>query len=132
MCHCRCRGDGKDDSRLWEARHLPPGGSSMPTVVRRGQAAIVSYEADVTGAAAGDNDALRIALFAPVTEGTTIFVTDRNWNGTAFAAAGGGDGTLTIAAPVGGYAAGTVLTFTRAQLTAAGISHSNGGDTLYV
>jgi VCBS repeat-containing protein len=104
----------------------------MPTALRRGQVAIVSYETDTTGAGAGDNDALRIVILAPVTSGTIIYVSDRNWNGTAFPAAGSGDGTLTITAPGGGYAAGTVLTFTRAQLTAAGITISNAGDTLYV
>ncbi len=102
----------------------------MPTSLGVGQAAIISYETDVTSVAGGSPDAIRIVLLQAVTSSTVIYLTDRAWNGTSFAAASAGEGTLTIT--VGPLPAGSILTFTAAQLTAAGISLSNAGETVYL
>ncbi len=94
------------------------------------EVAIVSYETDQTAGAASP-DALRFVVLVAIPAGAQIYFTDRAWNGSAFAAAGGGDGTFVYTTGVD-VPAGTVITITGAQLTAAGITLSNGGETIYV
>ncbi len=77
-------------------------------------------------------DTIYFVVLQAIAAGTVIYFTDRSWNGTAFGAAGGGEGTFTYTAPGGGIAAGTVITITSAQLSAAGMTLSNTGDNLYV
>ncbi|WP_338818910.1 hypothetical protein [Acidovorax temperans] len=100
------------------------------SVLATGDVAIVSFESDLT-AGAVSTDALRFVLLKPIGSGTVIYFSDRTWNGTAFPAAGGGEGTFTYTTGVD-LPAGTVVTVTGAQLTAAGITLSNAGETIYV
>jgi len=106
------------------------GPQAVPTVLARGRVAIVSYETDQTAGAASP-DALRFVVLEAIGSGTQIFFSDRAWNGTSFAAAGGGEGTYTYTAGAD-IPAGTVITITGAQLAAAGVTLSNGGETIYV
>ena len=106
------------------------GPQAVPTVLARGRVAIVSYETDQTAGAASP-DALRFVVLEAIGSGTQIFFSDRAWNGSAFAAAGGGEGTYTYTAGAD-IPAGTVITITGAQLAAAGVTLSNAGETLYV
>jgi putative Ig domain-containing protein/peptidase M10/serralysin-like protein/cadherin-like protein len=100
-----------------------------PTAVGRGNVAIVSYETDLTASAASP-DALRFVVLESIGSGTVIYFTDRFWNGSSFAAAGGGDGTFTYTAG-SDIAAGTVITLTGAQLAGGGVTLSNAGETVY-
>jgi Ca2+-binding RTX toxin-like protein len=101
----------------------------VASVLKRGNVAIVSYATDPIGP--DGDDILRFVILAPIGSGTQIFFSDRNWNGTAFPAAGSGDGTFTYTAGAD-LPAGTVITITSAQLQAAGMDLSNNGDTVYV
>jgi peptidase M10/serralysin-like protein/cadherin-like protein/Big-like domain-containing protein/hemolysin type calcium-binding protein len=101
----------------------------VASVLKRGNVAIVSYATDPIGP--DGDDIIRFVVLVPIGAGTQIFFSDRNWNGTAFPAAGGGDGTFTYTAGAD-IPAGTVITITSAQLLAAGMDLSNGGDTIYV
>jgi Ca2+-binding RTX toxin-like protein len=76
-------------------------------------------------------DTIYFVLLHAIGSGTQIFFTDRSWNGTAFGAAGGGEGTFTYSTGVD-LPAGTVITITSGQLSAAGITLANAGDNLYV
>lgn len=97
-----------------------------------GGLAIIHYSAEdaddpsIAGTQSMDRDSLSFVLLAPLAAGATIFFTDRAWNGTAFAAAGGGEGTFTFTAATN-LAAGHVVTITTAQLNAAGINLNSGG-----
>jgi hypothetical protein len=104
----------------------------MPTTLSRGQVAIIGVNTEDTGNP--QRDFISFVLLAPITTGTVIFFTDRSWNGTVFSASGGldaGDGTFTYTAS-GNLAAGTVITISQAQLTAAGMALDSDGDTIYV
>ena len=94
--------------------------------------AIIGYNTGQSLSAPATSDRFYFVLLNPVASGTQIFFTDRSWNGTAFAAAGGGDGTFTFTA-ASNLAAGTVIHVTQANLTAAGmdLDHSSG-DAIYV
>src|SRR5688572_1156743 len=48
---------------------------------------------DVIPGGASANDTITFILLKPIGSGTVIFFSDRNWNGTTFPAAGGGDST---------------------------------------
>lgn len=67
-----------------------------------GSIAFVGYDAD---------GAQRFAILAVDTlpPGTTVYFTDRAWNGSSFT--GGGEGTLTWTVPAGGIASGTLISF---------------------
>jgi hypothetical protein len=99
----------------------------VASVLRRGQVAVVQADSEDGFAL----DSISFMLLAPVGSGTTIYFTDRSWNGTTFAGAGGGEGTYawTAAADI---AAGTIITISEAELTAAGIELSDLGETIYV
>ena len=94
----------------------------VATNLMAGDIAIVGYDTDAP-------DALSFVALSPIGSGTHIFFTDRAWTGSAFTNAAG-DGTLDFL--VGSdIAAGTVITITQAQLTAAGINLSDTGETIY-
>jgi Ca2+-binding RTX toxin-like protein len=101
---------------------------SGDAIIARGEAAFISYETDTS--AGGSPDALRFVLLTDIAAGTTIYITDRAWTGAAFTNAAG-EGTLTYVAP-SLQTAGTIITLTAAQLTTAGITLSNAGETLYM
>ncbi len=102
----------------------------VASTLAAGDVAIVAYHTDNVNSAQ-NADVIRFVLLAPIGSGTQIFFTDRNWNGTVFNAAGGGDGTFTYTAG-GDLPAGTVITITNAQLLAAGINLADTGETLYI
>ncbi|HYI47410.1 MAG TPA: Ig-like domain-containing protein [Allosphingosinicella sp.] len=110
----------------------PGGFIQVPTNLIAGRGvAIVAYATDAVGGT-DDDDIIRFVLLAPIGTGTQIFFTDRLWNGTAFAAAGGGEGTFTYTAGAD-LAAGTVITITSAQLVTAGMNLADvAGETIYV
>ncbi len=91
--------------------------------------AIVAYATDPIGA--DGDDIIRFVLLSAIGSGTQIFFTDRNWNGTAFAAASAGENTFTYTAGAD-LPAGTVVTISSAQILAAGMDLSNNGETVYV
>jgi Ca2+-binding RTX toxin-like protein len=99
-----------------------------------GDVAIIGFNTgqdNESPAQAATQDKLYFVLLKPIGSGTTIYITDRSWNGTVFASAGG-DGTFTYTAGAD-IPAGTVITITQAQLTAAGMDIDHvGGDTFYV
>jgi hypothetical protein len=99
------------------------------TTLRRGQVAIVGYNAEDTNNP--DKDTISFVLLAPIGSGTQIFFTDRNWNGSAFNAASADENTFTYTAG-SDLPAGTIITITTAQLNAAGIDLSDIGETIYV
>ena len=101
----------------------------VATVLSIGDVAIIAANTEDNGNP--QMDLVSFILLKPIGIGTVIFFTDRAWNGTTFAAAGGGDGTFTYTAGAD-LPAGTVVTITQAQLTAAGINLSDAGDTIYV
>jgi hypothetical protein len=88
-----------------------------------GDAALITYNAD--------DDSIVILFRKAVTAGTTIYITDRAWNGSAFVNAAG-DGTISITVGPGDFAAGLAVRFTAAQLASGGIDLSDLGETLYV
>ncbi|UVO55773.1 S-layer family protein [Sphingomonas sp. SUN039] len=98
------------------------------TVMSVGDVAIIGANTEDTGAPL--KDLISFILLKPIGSGTVIYFTDRAWNGTVFAAPGGGDGTFTYTAGAD-LPAGTVITITQTQLTAAGINLSEAGDTIY-
>ncbi len=98
------------------------------TVMSIGDVAIIAANTEDTGNP--QKDLISFILLKPIGSGTVIYFTDRAWNGTVFAAAGGGDGTFTYTAGAD-LPAGTVVTITQAQLTLAGINLSEAGDTIY-
>ncbi|HEY0150072.1 MAG TPA: FG-GAP-like repeat-containing protein [Allosphingosinicella sp.] len=110
----------------------------VATTLRRGEIAIIGVDTEDNGTPNPARDSLTLILLAPIGAGTIIYITDRAWNGTAFAAASAGENTLTYTAATD-LPAGTVITYTQAQLTAAGINLSDGGndgigtgETIYV
>ncbi|QAY77378.1 tandem-95 repeat protein [Sphingosinicella sp. BN140058] len=100
----------------------------VATTLSVGQIAIIGVNSEDTGNP--QRDAITFMLLSPIGSGTQIFFTDRSWNGTTFAAAGGNEGTFTYTAGVD-LPAGTVITITQAQLTGAGIDLSDAGETVY-
>ncbi|MBC7986552.1 MAG: tandem-95 repeat protein [Sphingomonadaceae bacterium] len=126
----------------------PTGGGGgeifVPTVLSPAQVAIIQFNSDdaddphIPGTQSMQRDSLSFVLLAPVGLGTVIQFTDRTWtasgvllNGGSFSAAGGGDGTYTWTAAAD-MAAGTVITITEAELTAAGIELIDTGEAIYV
>lgn len=101
----------------------------VATMLRAGSVAIISYATDALAGSPNGGDVIRFVLLKPIGTGTQIFFTDRNWNGTGFAA-GAGEGTFTFTATAD-MAAGTVVTISAAQLQAAGIDLSDAGETIY-
>ncbi|HEX8663395.1 MAG TPA: Ig-like domain-containing protein, partial [Beijerinckiaceae bacterium] len=95
------------------------------SVLSAGDIAIVRYQTDDA-----PSESFSFVLLSDIGSGTQIFFTDRNWNGTAFPAASAGEGTFTFTAGAD-MTAGTVITVTQAQLTAAGMNLSDSGDTIY-
>ena len=101
------------------------------TTLSVGDLAIIGVNTEDTIPGGGSpNDLISFILLKPIGSGTQIFFTDRSWNGSSFAAAGGGDGTYTYTAG-SDLPAGTVVTISQANLTAAGMSLSDGGETIY-
>ena len=98
------------------------------TTLAAGELAIIGYDTEDTGSPALDS--ITFVLLKPIGSGTQIFFTDRSWNGTVFAGAGGGEGTHTYTAGAD-LPAGTVITITQAQLTAAGMALLDTGETIY-
>ena len=108
----------------------------VATLLSRGGIAIVQVDSEdsddphVAGFQNMQRDSISFVLLAPVGSGTQIFFTDRSWNGTSFAAAGG-DGTYTWTAGAD-LPAGTVITISEAELTAAGMELADTGEAIYV
>ncbi|MEA3015115.1 MAG: large repetitive protein [Sphingomonadales bacterium] len=98
------------------------------SILSAGEIAIVSYETDTSTPASPDG--LRFVLLTSIASGTTIYITDRAWTGSAFTNAAG-EGTYTYVAP-SALPAGTVITLSHAQLATGGITLSNAGETLYM
>ena len=101
----------------------------VATTLSVGDVAIIAANTEDTGNP--QLDLISFILLRPIGSGTNIFFSDRAWNGTSFAVAGGGDGTFTYTTGVD-LPAGTVVTISQAQLTAAGINLAETGDTIYV
>jgi len=82
-----------------------------------GSIAFVGYDAD---------GLQRFAILAvdPLPAGTTVYVTDRTWNGTSFT--GGGEGTLTWTVPAGGVASGTLISFDSVDGTPTTFAEKSG------
>src|SRR5688572_7454237 len=108
----------------------------VATLLSRGGIAIVQVDTEdsddphVGGFQNMQRDSISFVLLAPVGSGTTIHFTDRAWGGSSFTAAGG-DGTYTWTAGAD-LAAGTVITISEAELTAAGMELSDVGESIYV
>ena len=102
----------------------------VATNLASGQAAIIGYNTGQSLSSPSSEDKLSFVLLAPIGSGTTIYFTDRSWNGTAFNNAAG-DGTYAYTA-ASDLPAGTVISLTQAQLSAAGVDISEAGDTIYV
>ncbi|PSJ38892.1 tandem-95 repeat protein [Allosphingosinicella deserti] len=100
----------------------------VATTLSVGQIAIIGVNTEDNGNP--QRDAITFMLLAPIGSGTQIFFSDRSWNGSVFAGAGGNEGTFTYTAGVD-LPAGTVVTITQAQLLAAGIDLSDAGETVY-
>jgi large repetitive protein len=97
----------------------------MATTLAAGDIAIIGYDTDDSGS----QDSFSFVLLQPITTGTTIFFTDRSWNGSSFSTSGT-DGTFTYTA-ASNLAAGTVVNVTHAQVTGAGMNLDSAGETLY-
>jgi VCBS repeat-containing protein len=127
-------GDGVDNRSGWghimadRAVQALQAVLNASTQLDRGEVAIISYETDTS--AGGSPDGLRFVLLDDLASGGTIYITDRSWNGTAFTNAAG-EGTYVYTAG-SNQTAGTIITLTAAQLTAAGITLSNAGEAIYV
>src|SRR3954453_17012211 len=101
------------------------------TTLSVGDLAIISVNTeDIIPGGSSSNDLISFILLKPVGSGTQIFFTDRAWNGSSFAGAGGGEGTFTYTAGAA-LPAGTVVTITQAQLSVAGMSLADAGETIY-
>ncbi|MDF2464005.1 MAG: tandem-95 repeat protein [Ramlibacter sp.] len=98
------------------------------TTLAAGELAIIGYDTEDTGSPGLDS--ISFVLLKAIGSGTQIFFTDRAWNGTTFAAAGGGEGTYTYTS-VSDLPAGSVITITQAQLTAAGMALLDTGESIY-
>jgi hypothetical protein len=87
----------------------------VASTLRAGSVAIIGYNTGQTAEAPATLDKLHFVLMEPIGSGTQIFITDRAWTANAtsgtFAAAGGGDATLTYTA-ASDLPAGTVVTVT--------------------
>jgi Ca2+-binding RTX toxin-like protein len=120
-------------SGITMARTIDPGPNEIASVLAPGAAGIaiigVSTEDTIPGGEVA-NDTISFILLTAIGSGTVIYFTDRNWNGSAFAAAGGGEGTFTFTA-ASDMAAGSVVTISQAQLTTAGMALSDAGETIY-
>jgi hypothetical protein len=99
------------------------------TTLAAGELAIIGYDTEDTLGANPGLDSISFVLLKAISAGTQIFFTDRAWNGTTFTSASG-DGTHTYTAGAD-LAAGTVITITQAQLTAAGMALADTGETIY-
>lgn len=115
------------------------------STLRRGDVAVIGYNtgaSDTTGRPASV-DSIQLLLLKPVGSGTTIFLTDRPWNGSAFVSAGG-DGAVAFTA-ASDLAAGAVVDFrfsggsvtisvngTGTTVSAGGFDLEQNGDTVYV
>ncbi|MDB5696105.1 MAG: tandem-95 repeat protein, partial [Sphingomonas bacterium] len=100
----------------------------VATTLAAGDVALLGYNTEDGGT---DADLLAFVLMKPVGSGTTIYFTDRAWNGTAFAAPGAGEATYPFTTGAD-LAAGTIITITAAQLSSFGINLSDLGETIYV
>jgi Ca2+-binding RTX toxin-like protein len=100
----------------------------VPTTLMAAGIAIIGYNTDDPGGT--PSDTISFVLLTAIGSGTQIFFTDRTWNGTTFAAAGGGEGTFTYTAGAD-LAAGTIVTITQAQLNGAGMNLLDAGETIY-
>ena len=74
----------------------------VATTLHAGDAAIVTYNADA--------GSLTLLFLKPVDAGTIVYLTDRAWDGSAFAGAAG-DGTLSLTVGPIGFDAGLAVTF---------------------
>ncbi len=90
-----------------------------------GDVAITGYSADPDTV-----EGLSFVFLRAVGSGTQVFFTDRAWNGSTFAGASAGEGTLTYTAGTD-LPAGTVVLLNDAQLNAGGIELSTAGETIY-
>ena len=104
----------------------------VATVLKAGEFAIIGYNGgstDGTGRPA-TTDKIHFVLLTAIGSGTTIYITDRTWSGTAFSTSGS-DGTFTYTAGAD-LPAGTVVSITASQLAAAGIDYEHiAGEALY-
>src|SRR4051812_50168460 len=101
------------------------------TTLSVGDLAIISVNTeDIIPGGSSSNDLISFILLKPVGSGTQIFFTDRAWNGSSFAGAGGGEGTFTYTAGAR-LPAGTVGTITQAQPSPPGTGVRASGGTTY-
>jgi Ca2+-binding RTX toxin-like protein len=105
----------------------------MATALLAGDIAVVGYStsmSDGTGNPALE-DTIHIVLMRDIEAGTSFFLTDRGWNGTAFSVSGS-DGTYTYTAG-GAMTAGTVITLSQATLSGAGVNFDFvAGEAVYM
>ncbi len=106
----------------------PPNPIFVPTTLSTAQIAIVGYNAEDTSNP--DKDTISFLLLAPIGSGTTIFFTDKAWNGTAFAGDSADEDTFVYTAGAN-LPAGTVVHITTAQLNGVGIDLVDTGETIY-
>lgn len=109
----------------------------VASILRPGEVAVIQVDSEdsddphIGGIQNMARDSISFMLLAPVGSGTTIYVTDRSWNATSFGPSGGGDGTYTWTA-ASDLPAGTIVTITEAELTAAGLELADTGEAIYV
>lgn len=90
-----------------------------------GDIAIIAYNTGQTDGNGSTLDSLRFVAMADIAAGTTIYFTDRAWNGTSFVA-GGSDGTTSYTA-ASTITAGTVIDLP----IGGGFDLEQAGDTIY-
>jgi hypothetical protein len=115
----------------------------VATTLKAGQVALVHFNTEdgddptIDGTQATNRDTISFVLLAPIGSGTVIYLTDRTWtpSGTTLNSGtfttSGTDGTATFTAATD-LPAGTVITFTTAQLTTAGINLADTGEAIYI
>ncbi|WP_194792938.1 cadherin domain-containing protein [Caenimonas koreensis] len=96
------------------------------TVLTAGDVAVVSYNTGQTDAVGTTADSIQIVLLKAIGSGTTIYLSDRTWNGSAFTA-GASDGSTSYTAGAD-LPAGTVIN------VPIGLSFNpeEAGDAIYV
>jgi Ca2+-binding RTX toxin-like protein len=95
----------------------------MPgTSLRAGDLAVIGYSTSMSDGTGNPAlvDSISIVLLHDLAAGSSFFLTDRSWNGTAFSNSGT-DGTYTYTA-AGAMSAGTVITLTQADFAAQGVT----------
>jgi Ca2+-binding RTX toxin-like protein len=125
-----------------EAGLAPIGGAAAPflgiptmpgTSLRAGDLAVIGYSTSMSDGTGNPAlvDSISIVLLHDLAAGSSFFLTDRSWNGTAFSNSGT-DGTYTYTA-AGAMSAGTVITLTQADFAGAGVDFDFiAGEAVYI